>query len=110
MTSAQICKGVATALVLLLVLSFINLGYTSPQRTSATPYDGQTLFRGLFFGSGPVAAKVPTVTKVAPYFPAEYKSVESQVIKYLQTRDPTFFDRFAKDIQSGDRVRIAAAI
>jgi SdpC family antimicrobial peptide len=95
---------------LLLALEFINHGYTAPQRNAGTPYDGETLFRGLFFGSGPVAAKIPTVGKVAPYFPSDYRNLENQIIKNIQGKDPGFFDRFAKEIQSGDRVRIAAAI
>lgn len=118
LTPRLIYQGLAGLLVLLLVAVMVNHSVSSAQRTAqrtAQPtaqiqYDGITLFRGLFFASGPVLSRVPTMGKVAPYFPAEYKNFESQVIRSIQTKDPTFFDRFAKDIQSGDRVRIAAAI
>jgi hypothetical protein len=103
-------SGIAVVVSLALMVSFINRAYSVPAPVQATPYDGVTLYRGLFFGSGPVAGKIPTIRKAGPYFPAEYKRLEGEIIKYLQAKDPQYFERFAQDIQSGDRVRVAAAI
>lgn len=111
-------EGVASLLLILLVFAVVNHGVSTAQRpaqraeqrTGQLQYDGITLFKGLFFASGPVPSRIPTIGRVAPYFPSEYKNLESQVITSIQRRDPTFFDRFAGDIQSGDRVRISAAI
>lgn len=93
-----------------LTVSFINSVYSGQESVQVRPYDGVTLYKALFFASGPVASKIPTIQKGAPYLPAEYKRLESQIIRYIQEKDPKFFDNFAKDIQSGDRVRVAEAI
>ena len=103
--------------VLILAITVISTNVSSINRVApvsehvqASPYDGVTLYRGLFFASGPVATKIPTLRKAAPYFPAAYKSLEGQMINYMRQKDPTFFDRFAREIQSGDRVRVAEAL
>lgn len=88
----------------------ISVFSNGPTPVAAAPYDGVTVYRALFFASGPLASKIPTIKKAAPYLPASYKSLEGQVIKYIQTNNPKFFDNFGKEIQSGDRVRVAAAI
>jgi SdpC family antimicrobial peptide len=102
--------GVVVVLGVALAVSFINRVYSVPEPVQARPYDGVTLYRGLFFASGPVAGKIPSIGKVASYLPAEYKNLEGQIIKYIQGKDPNYFVGFAKEIQSGDRVRVAAAI
>lgn len=114
LTPRLLYQGIAGLIVLWLVFAVVNHGVSTAQRTAQRTgqfqYDGITLFKGLFFASGPVPSRIPTLGRVAPYFPSEYKNLESQVIRSIQGKDPTFFDRFAGDIQSGDRVRISAAI
>src|SRR3954466_7703980 len=90
-------QSLAGLLVLLLAVAVINHSSSNAQRISRNQYDGVTLFRGLFFGSGPIVSRVPTLGRVAAYFPAEYKNLESQVIKSIQSQDPGFFDRFARE-------------
>jgi SdpC family antimicrobial peptide len=103
-------SGVAVVLAVALTVTLINSVYSVPAPVPAVPYDGVTLYRALFFASGPVASKIPTIQKAAPYLPKEYKNLEGQIIKYIQGKDPNFFVGFAREIQSGDRVRVAAAI
>lgn len=110
MIIARLRNGLAVLLALALTGTVINRVYSVPPAPPAVPYDGLTLYRALFFGVGPLAAKIPTIRKSAPYFPAEYKSLEGEMTKYIQRKDPKFFERFAGDIQSGDRVKVAAAI
>ena len=79
------------------------------------PYDGPTLFRGLFFGSGPVGRLFPDIWDAARYrgYDAEQPGVmafQASLTERLAARDATFFARFADDVQSGDRVRIASAL
>jgi SdpC family antimicrobial peptide len=100
----------ALLLATALVISLINRTPSVTAQKIAKPYDGLTIYRGLFFASGPVASKVPTVTKSAKYLPAEYKAMESQIITYIRTKDPAYFERFGQEMQSGDRVRVADAI
>src|SRR5438874_2004172 len=74
------------------------------------PLDGVTLYRALFFGSGPLADKIPTVAKVRPFLPPDYVSLQDPMIDKIQAKDPNFFKTFATEIQSGDHLRVAAAI
>ncbi len=84
------------------------------------PYDGDTLFRGVFFAAGPVAKLLPEIWRnpeVAAYFeqarpavPAEQAAASiDQIVGALNAQDPAFFGRFASDMQSGNRVRISQA-
>lgn len=106
----QLAEVVALVVTAAIIVSMINGGYSTPAQVQLRPYDGVTLYRGLFFGTGPVVSKLPTLSKVAPYFPAEYKNLEGPITNYIKKKDPAYFDKFADDIQSGDRVRVAAAI
>src|SRR5882724_12117061 len=106
----RLSSGLALLLALAVTITFIDRAYSVPAEVQRTPYDGLTLYRGLFFASGPVARKVPTIQKAAPYLPAEYKKLEGQITKYILSKDPKYFDNFANDIQSGDRVRVGEAI
>jgi SdpC family antimicrobial peptide len=73
-------------------------------------YDGETLFRGLFFREGPVAQLYPNLS-IAPQAPtAQGEQVINAVIARMRTMDPTFFTRFAAGIQSGSRLKTLAAI
>lgn len=135
--------------------------------TATTRYDGQALFRGIFFGSGEVGQKFPEVWGSVRQGPtditmsqeqietalsgqidrltstgnaqavAQLSAIRDQVrsgtlgtqttnsidfssmasdakigtlLDAISASDPTFFDTFAADIQSGDHVRIDAAL
>ena len=106
----RVSSGIAVVLAVAVTVSLVNSAHSVQAPVQGAPYDGVTLYRGLFFASGPVASKIPTIRKVAPYLPADYKNLESQIIKYIQAKDPSYFDRFANEIQSGDRVKVANAI
>jgi SdpC family antimicrobial peptide len=103
-TCLRMDRGVAVALVLALLSALVGV---TPSNAQAPRHDGATLFRGLFFGTGPIAAQIPTIRKVAPHLPVEYRQLEDQVVRHLQTQDPNFFPQFAKELQSGDHVRVA---
>ena len=104
--------GVASVTILFLAGFglFFNRAHSETQVVQTAPFDGVTIYRGIFFASGPVASRIPTIRTASRYFPAEYKNLESQMIRYIQTKDPNFFNRLAKELQSGDRNRVAAAI
>lgn len=77
---------------------------------------GEEVFKGLFFGEGPVAARLPkgwgprAVSTLPPEEQAEHAQRRTQVIASLHEADPTFFERFGADIQSGDHLRIERAL
>lgn len=85
----------------------------SHQATAAIPpsggYDGRTLYVGLAFGQGPVAALFPELEGLHS-MAAGHEDYVNATVSEMASLDPTFFERFAHEIQSGDRVRIRAAL
>lgn len=76
-------------------------------------YNGETIFRGLIFGIGPVARLVPEIWDTnmlsaisAPEMKEKWAEVTDRVVTGIRTRDAGFFDRFAEQMQSGDQVTI----
>src|SRR5437870_2246999 len=100
----------AKFIALLLVFAIVGTTNYGVAQTKPETYNGETLYRGLFFASGPVAAKIPTVQRVERYLPPEYKALEDKVVQHIKSTNPTFFPNFEKEIQSGDHLRVAAAI
>ena len=94
-----------------------TVAWASPGSTAAPAasarqirYDGETLFRGLFFRQGPVAERLPSLS-IAPMPPTGQGAlVLDTLIAKMRASDPQFFSRFARGIQSGNRLRVLAAI
>lgn len=77
-------------------------------------YDGRTLYRGLFLGSGPVADLIPEIQSQLKleYFLTDDK-MRSELLAYydrvldaLEQLHPGYLDHFAQVMQSGDHVAI----
>jgi SdpC family antimicrobial peptide len=104
---------------------------------SLARFSGQDLFVGIFFMDGPVAQRLPELVedirvqggapeddaeleKLRSQFPpptevegerrAEIDRFEQRVLALVEAADPTFFARFAEDLQSGDHFRVDAAL
>jgi SdpC family antimicrobial peptide len=90
--------------------SLIGLMLVETSVAQNPPLDGVTLYRALFFAQGPLADKIPTVVKVRPFLPPDYLSLQDRIIDRIQAKDPNFFKTFATEIQSGDHLRVAAAL
>lgn len=73
-------------------------------------YDGETLFRGIYFGKGPVAEALPGLG--AQKTTAALASPEQQehVVAFVQNSNPTFFTSFAADVQSGNAARLERSL
>ncbi len=76
---------------------------------AAARFDGETLYRGLAFGQGPVAALFPELATL-PAPTAEATAVVDRIVTRIRNIEPSFFARFASAIQKGDRVRIRTAL
>lgn len=87
------------------------------------PWSGEDLFRGLLLGQGPVAALFPEIwDEVNDYrtksIPAEKleeaeAAIEyntNKVMEYILADDHEYFENFAVEVQSGDQLRVEAAI
>jgi hypothetical protein len=94
----------------IVVASGMATSVTAQSMPPQPSYDGETLYRGLFFGSGPVAATIPTIRRIAPYLPAEYRRLEDPVVRYVRSAHPLFFRQFQTEIESGDHVRVRAML
>jgi SdpC family antimicrobial peptide len=84
-------------------------------RASAEPkalavYDGETLFTGLFFGVGPVAAQFPEVWDRMPSREArlslEARAFQQRLLARLRDHEPDFFGRFETAIRSGNHFQV----
>lgn len=92
-----------------------SLGLRPPTcRSPRLPYvfDGETLFRGLFFGQGPVAALFPEITERLKAINPTIQTDQfiAQVIARLRQHDRSYFDRLAAGLQSGDHLTIEATM
>jgi hypothetical protein len=69
--------------------------------------NGEILHGSLFFLSGPLPAEIPTLQRAAPYMPDAYKAIERPVLQYIAREKPDFFEKFSREMLSGDHVRVA---
>jgi len=72
-------------------------------------YDGKTLFRGFFFGAGPVGKVFPELFKNVKETPESAKKEEAWMEK-INKSDPAFFQRFGEMMYSGKRIAVERAL
>src|SRR2546430_10855531 len=72
-------------------------------------YDGKTLFRGFFFGTGPVAKVFPELYKNVKETPESAKKEDAWMEK-INKLDPAFFQRFGEIMYSGKRIAVERAL
>lgn len=76
----------------------------------AAGLDGETIFRGIFFGKGPVAELFPELwshsPRLEPDEAAKLAELENRIVERMKSLDPSFFDRFRKAMTSGNHLRI----
>lgn len=73
--------------------------------SSRNAHDGEALYRGLFFGEGPVATLFPELTTDV-VVSQQMAAARSRLVSRIGTDDPAFFTRFAKLINSGNPLRV----
>jgi cannibalism toxin, SdpC family len=107
--------------VLLIHLTLLSTGVAWGQ-TTGTHYRGETVFRGLFFGTGPIAKKFPEIWEDPmllhynealnnkPELVRKLNELRNKLVKRIAKKDPDFFQRFGEDIQSGDHLIVQAAV
>lgn len=119
------------AIFVAVLMAFTATGNATTQnattQTSATTaqtkttYDGEAIFRGILLGDGPVAKLFPEVWESPPLdrfmrlaeeqgSQKDAAAAKQRIIDALRAQDPTFFSRFATELQSGDRVRTQQAV
>ncbi|MDC0712247.1 sporulation delaying protein family toxin [Stigmatella sp. ncwal1] len=75
---------------------------------------GSELYKGMVFGVGPAASQFEEIWQRAeikahlekPGVVDQRELAANQLIAKISEQDPTFFDRFSRDLRSGDHLRI----
>ncbi len=111
---------VSITAVLLLAVTFLG----APQRTSAgvrpvpKTFTGEQTFRGLLFGEAPVSQLFPEIwtSERVKYAlgtkerALEFNQIKEAVVKWVKISDPGLMERFGREMQSGDHLRIQATL
>jgi SdpC family antimicrobial peptide len=115
-------------LVSTLSLLMVNLGVgplaadTAHSRAVARPTagstaDGESLFRGVFFASGPdadVLAEVWNTPEAAQHLAAlhspESVAIQNRIVSRLAQDDAHYFERFSTEMRSGDQIRVEGTL
>src|SRR5262249_14246733 len=109
---------------LLTAFALVSLGCDPSVRSgriserSVQRLDGQTIYKGIFLATGPVADRVPEISdnlRLVDYLPDESKRTDllatyERVFAKMEEIEAGFFDRFAGAMQSGDHFAIEAAL
>lgn len=111
------------ALAIQLSVALVSGGLVAadPGHHSRGKYEGEAVFRGLFFGSGPVAEAFPELwrnprraalhsLRSHPEHAAALASVETTIVGRINKDSPDFWSRFGADMQSGNHLRIDASL
>ncbi|MCT9928956.1 hypothetical protein N5079_01845 [Planotetraspora sp. A-T 1434] len=72
-------------------------------------YDGETIYRGLILGIGPVADLFPEFRRPVAEVTEEQARFADDVIASINAKDREFLTTFGTEMTSGDRVRIDQA-
>lgn len=81
-------------------------------------FSGVELYRGIVFGDGPVAERIPTIRDhlqleaqiTEPEALAEIRRQITELIAAISEKEPGYFDAFAQEVLSGDHERISRAM
>lgn len=81
-------------------------------------YSGRDIFTGLFFAQGPVASLIPEIgnsfnvdnLNLQPYQLIEMQTVQNELLNFIDSENPGFFDSFKSDMTSGDHLIIQDAL
>jgi len=118
----RLLVGIVSCFVIALGVSACADAYASPVNTAeigkAPKFTGQELYLGVVLGAGDVGTRLgnsrsrvwsAAMSKMTLAQAAIVKASEDTLLARVGREDPAFFDRFAKDMQSGDVLRTGRA-
>ena len=117
-------KAVSLACIVLIAMQAFTptaaLGGAPQAAQEHRRYDGETIFRGLYFGQGPVAEMFPELWKQERYLETKKQltsgdehrltELQNKMVGRLRDLDKGFFDRFGETMQSGDHLAIQKSL
>lgn len=111
MSKSLSARVVKPALAFGLALALVAALSPFTASADAHPFDGEELFRGIYWGQGPAAAQIEAVGTVrAEAMPKEVLVLIDRSVKHIQTSEPTFFDEFAEVLYSGNHREVSEAL
>jgi SdpC family antimicrobial peptide len=85
----------------------VVVAHAAPVSATHMRFDGEAIFRAVFFRQGPVAQALAPVSTLLPSLPASaYDAARAAVLR----DDPSFFVEFATEMQSRDPARVDRAL
>jgi SdpC family antimicrobial peptide len=81
--------------------------------TAASAYTSEPLLRGILFGEGEVATRLPelwTGDEIAAASAPDKRAAHDEFVASVAKKDPAFLASFATEMQSGDPVRVEATL
>ena len=118
MYSKHKTKTFLSAVSLIMVLAVLNMGlgfHAFAGSRAAKTYTGEEIFVGINFGQGEVAKLFPKIWKS---FHANnnkdglqaFDLLREKVVAEIKSSDPTFMERYGREMRSGDHLRIDEAL
>lgn len=89
-------------------------GHTIASPSVEKKYDGETIFRGIVFGQGPVARLFPEIwpekllEKVRK--DDKVKTVANNIMNKMKNKEPKYFFEFERAVYSGDHLKVDTAL
>ncbi|WP_196493868.1 sporulation delaying protein family toxin [Ornithinibacillus caprae] len=106
-------KSITVLLILVVMMGSFSSNVLATSVTNTKDFNGETIYRGVVFGQGPVAELFPNV------FPKELvesanneksKEVIDILIKDIYELDPQYFDELEKAVYSGNHININSSL
>jgi hypothetical protein len=101
--------------VLSLVTVFLVTSCTPDTISNNSGFSGEDYVRGIFLGSGPVAKRIPEISSKfnhEDFLKTDEERMQLEVVhnQILSALDPAFIESFKRDMESGNHLRIQAAL
>ncbi|AKD55840.1 hypothetical protein [Spirosoma radiotolerans] len=108
-----------TVFPLLICLLIAGWSTQAKPLTANHRYSGEEMFRGLFFGEGRYAEAIPELQSLQlsyskklakPVDEKAVRQVRSQIVQYIQTQQPRYFENLQVAFESGNPTKVQAAL
>lgn len=107
-------KYISTLIVAIIIVTSVFIYFPKSNETEAATYSGEDLYRGIMFGQGEVAKKLPKIWDKDTLTKADMNSKSKKIIdgtvKYIKENDSNYFDELKKSLNSGDENALSESL
>ncbi|MFQ3843320.1 sporulation delaying protein family toxin [Staphylococcus pseudoxylosus] len=104
-------KYIGMFLAVILVITSVFIYIPRNNETQAATYSGEELYRGIMFGQGEVAHKLPKIWSEDIITKADMNGQSKKIIDgtvdYINKNDSTYFDNLKQSLNSGDEKKLS---